>query len=212
MLLAVLATLLSYLLNFDYITKNTSPEENLGYLSESLGSQILGAIIWTIAGILSLLLSSFLLIAFRPYKKWIAISCSVFQLFTAFTFFTTGMLAFSITRNVTSHSGIGLTVDDLPAIQILSNVREIQVLQTLGFTSLGLFSVVTAFMSLFLQTFSRLGSVFLFLSGPLIVVFIWLNPEHLLLTVGLAFTWAGLLITGTRMITRGLVEKTDDKP
>ncbi len=209
---AVLTSLLSYLFNFDYTITNNTLEDNVSFLLESINGQQISAAFWTITGVLNLILSTLFLLAFRTHRKWTAIFSSIFLLCMAFAFFSKGLYGLNIAKIVSVHAEGGGVPENLPDILILTKVRSISRLQSIGLSALGIFSVLASTMSLYLRNFSKTGSVLLFISGPVVAVFTWLDPDHILLTTGLAFSWAGLLIIGARIITHGLVDKTADKP
>jgi len=57
--------------------------------------------------------------------------------------------------------------------------------------------------------FSGFLTILLFLSGPVLIVYTWLNPEHIITTSSLAISAIGLLMTGTKLVNKGLLREEE---
>jgi hypothetical protein len=71
---------------------------------------------------------------------------------------------------------------------------------------LGLFLLSLSLVRLRAKAFPLFASILLFLSGPLIVLFSWTDPGHILLTSAMAASTVGLLLVGAFLVNRGFIK------
>jgi len=201
LILATLSLLISYVLNFEYISPEHSIEEDMSFLLESTRPQRISSVSWLITSIFSLFLLPFYLITFYRFHRVIHIVNGLLITVIASLFFRTALAGFSIANIVESfpeNEGIQ------SVNQILSLIKDTILLIQIGLTTFGgyvFFLSISRFKNAGIPLF---GTILLILSGPVLIVFIWMNPEHLLLTSAIAAATIGLLNAGVKLVNKGL--------
>ena len=203
LILAVVASLVAYILHFDYSLPNASMEEDLSFLKDDLPGQKISAISSIVSGIANLILLPSYLLLFWRFQKGMHILNGFFILIISFAFYLTGLTELKIVKE-TLATGEDQISYLLSGNFILPAIRQIYFLQQIGLTAIGAFATVLTISRFREVRFPVFGSTLAFIAGPVIIAFTWINPEHILLTTSLAVAWTGLLIIGARLVNRGL--------
>jgi hypothetical protein len=205
-LTTILLVLVSFLFNFDFYNPDTSLEEDIGYLLDSSLRQKLSSITLITAGVANLVFIPLYLMMFHRFQKLIHIFNSFLILVMAFSFFRAGLTGLGIYRMVTGAESVETIIDPASTVlyELLARIRVTILLTKTGITAFGLYSIVLSVSRFREVRFPVFGSMLLILSGPLIVTFVWLNPEHILLTAGLAAATIGFLMIGVTLVNKGL--------
>ncbi len=201
LILATLSVLISYLLNFEYISPEHSIEEDMNFLLESTRPQRISSIAWMITAIFSLFLLPFYLITFYRFHRVIHIVNGLLITIMATVFFRTALAGLSIANIIESfpeNEGIQ------SVNQVLSLIKDTILLIQIGLTAFGGYVLILSISRFKKAKIPLFGTILLLLSGPVLIVFIWLNPEHLILTSAIATASIGLLITGNKIVNKGL--------
>jgi hypothetical protein len=207
MIISVLSMLIAFLMNFDYTVPNATFEEDVDFMAESLNRQRISAALWIISGAINLLFLPVYLLLFSRFQKGMHIFNGFLLLGMAFCFFRLGLNALDI-ANLTANSAVVNEIPDDPSsIGILKGIRDVLDLRRIGITFFGAFSTVFTISRFSEVKFPVFGSTLAFLAGPVVITFIWLNPDHILLNASLAVAWAGLLMIGVRLVNKGLALK-----
>lgn len=205
-LLTIILILVSFLFNFDFYSPDTSLEEDIGYLFDSALRQKLSAITLLAAGVATLVFIPLYLMMFHRFQKRIHIFNSFLILVMAYSFFRAGLTGLEIFRLVESTESVSEVTDpaSLVLYQLLERIRSTTLFTKIGITAFGLYSIVLSVSRFREVRFPVFGSMLLILSGPVIVTFVWLNPEHILLTSALAAATIGFLMIGVTLVNKGL--------
>jgi hypothetical protein len=206
LILSVLSFLMAYLLRFEYILPNASIEDDIEFLAENTFSQRLSAFAWLITGVINLFFLPIYLLMFHRYQKGMHILNGLLILVMAFSYFKLGITELAISKITSFSNGEAFSGNSKEATSLLLNVKQILNLTRIGITAFGLFTCVFTISRFKDVKFPVFGSILAFLAGPIVVTFIWLNPDHILMTSSLALSWAGLLIVGVSFVNKGLEE------
>jgi hypothetical protein len=204
LLMSVLTVLASFLLNFDYTIPNASFEEDLNFLTENITSQKISATSWIIAGTFNLILLPFSLILFQRYLRWSYILSGLFILTMAFCFVNIGINGLNIAWASNQYILDTEKFASIPALLILPKMGHIMIMHKIAITAFGAFALSLSILRFRIIKFHFTGSYLILATAPLIIIFNWINAEHVILTASLAICWAGLLMIGSKLINKGL--------
>ncbi len=208
LILSVITMMVAFLLNFDYSVPNATFEEDVDFLMDNLSRQNTSAVLWIIAGAVSLFFIPIYLIMFHRFQKGMHLLSSFFILCMSFAFFNIGLRELHIARILHQSLETDILLNQMITLNVLHNIKYILILFKSGITAFGAFATVFTISRFRDVKFPVFGSTLVFLSGPVIVTFIWLNPGHIVMTLALAAAWTGLLIIGSKLVVRGLHKKT----
>jgi hypothetical protein len=204
LLMSVLSVLVSFLLNFDYTIPNATFEEDIDFLTENITSQKISAISWIIAGAFNLIFLPFSLILFQRYLRWSHILSGLFILTLAFCYVNIGINGLNIAWASNQYILDTEKFASTPTALILPKIRHIMMMHKIAVTAFGSFALTIAILRFKIIKFHFTGSSLVLVAAPLIIIFNWINAEHIILTASLAVCWAGLLMIGSKLITKGL--------
>lgn len=210
LIMSVISILVAFLLKFDYTVPNATFEEDLDFFLDNISRQKVSAISWIVAGSFSLLFLPAYLIMFHRFQKGMHLLSGFLILVMAFTFFRAGIEELELAGFTQRSLDNGTLHDETTKIEIMINISEILLLLKIGITALGSFTTVFTISRFSEVKFPVFGSIIAFLSGPVIITFTWLNPDHIIMTLALAAAWLGLIIIGTKFVTKGLAAKHVD--
>lgn len=201
LILATLSILISYLLNFEYISPEHSIEEDMNFLLESTIPQRISSIAWMITALFTLSLLPFYLITFYRFHRITHIINGLMITIMATVFFRTALAGLSIANIVESFP----ENESIQSVnQVLSLIKDTILLIQTGITVFGGYVFILSISRFKKAMIPLFGTILLFLSGPVLIVFIWMNPEHLILTSAMAAASIGLFISGTKLVNKGL--------
>lgn len=207
LIMSVVSILAAYLLKFDYTVPNATFEEDIDFLLDNISRQRVSAISWIVAGSFGLLFLPLYLIMFHRFQKGMHLLSGFLILTMAFAFFRAGIAELQLAELSQRPLDNGVMQDDLAKAAILINIKHILLLLKIGITSFGSFTTVFTISRFSEVKFPVIGSIIAFLSGPVIIAFTWMNPDHIIMTMALAAAWSGLIIVGAKFVTKGLAAK-----
>ncbi|MCF8346086.1 MAG: hypothetical protein K9G38_02650 [Bacteroidales bacterium] len=210
LILSVITMMVAFLLNFDYTVPNATFEEDVDFLMDNLSRQNTSAVLWIITGAVSLFFTPIYLIMFHRFQKGMHLLSSFFILCMSFAFFNIGLRELHIARILYRSLETDVVLNQMITLDVLRNIKYILILFKSGITAFGAFATVFTISRFRDVKFPVFGSTLVFISGPVIVTFTWLNPGHIIMTLALAAAWTGLLIIGSKLVVRGLQKK--EKP
>lgn len=210
LIMSVISILVAFLLKFDYTVPNATFEEDIDFLLDNISRQKVSAISWIVAGSFGLLFLPVYLIMFHRFQKGMHLLSGFLILLMAFAFFRAGIAELQLAELTQRWLDNGVVLDGMAKTAILINIRQILLLLKIGITALGSFTTVFTISRFSEVKFPVIGSIIAFLSGPVIITFTWLNPDHIIMTLALAAAWSGLIIVGTKFVTKGLADKHVD--
>lgn len=203
-LLSTLSIVFSYLFNFEFASPDHSLSNDFSYLSENLALQKSSSISWMVTACLFLVLIPFYLIVFFRDQPLIHLLNSFIITGMAVVFFRSSLAGFAIVKTVAE-----LPADQFaqPEPQVLSYLRDMIQLTWIGLTAFGGYVFLLSINRFRKTRINIFGRILLLLSGPVVVVFTWLDPEHILYSTALAVASIGLLITGVRLTNVGMIRR-----
>lgn len=203
-LLSTLSLVYSYLFNFEFTDPDPSLTKDLNYLSDNIILQKSSSISWMVTACLYVLLIPFYLIVFFRDQPLIHLLNSFLIIGMSLVFFRASLAGFAVVKIFSE-----LPADQLPQPepQLLSYIRDMYQLIWIGLTAFGGYVFLFSICRFRKTRINIFGRVLLLLSGPLLVVFIWLDPEHVLFNTAFAVASIGLLITGARLTNVGMVRR-----
>lgn len=204
---SVLSALIAYLLSFNYTSPDASFEEDVDFLADSITRQRISSIAWIIAGSVNLFLLPFYLILFQRFQKGMHIFNGLLILAISYAFFRLGITELQIAEIASGSLNSSVELMSPETTVYLLKVKSVLLLTKIGLTCFGAFVTVFTISRFSEVKFPVLGSTLAFLAGPVVITFTWLNPDHILMTSSLAVAWTGLLMIGSRLVTRGLLIK-----
>jgi hypothetical protein len=209
LILSVLTMMVAFLLNFDYTVPNATFEEDIDFLMDNLSRQKASAISWIAAGAVSLFFLPVYLIMFHRFQKGMHILSAFFILCMSFAFFNIGIRELHIARTIYQSLETDIFLNTIITEYVLRNIKTILILFKSGITAFGAYATVLTISRFRNVKFPVFGSTLVFLSGPVIVTFTWLNPGHIIMTLALAAAWTGLLIIGSKLVVKGLEKRAE---
>lgn len=204
LIFSVLSVLIAFLLNFDYTLPNATFEEDVDFLVGNIDRQKISAISWLISGMINLIFMPVYLILFNRFQRIIHLINSFFILGMAWSFVSIGLHELNIAKILQTFMQGGGLNGEVTEQLILPVMRKIILLHQSGLTAFGAFAFLFAVSRFSDVKFPLFKRILPLLAGPLIIIFIWLDSDHILLTVSLAAAWTGLLLIGVRIVNRGL--------
>lgn len=201
LILATLSILISYLLNFEFTSPDRSIEEDLNYLLESSGQQKTSAIIWLITSVLILVLMPLYLMVYYRFNRLVQVLNGLLITGMAVLFLRTALAGFSIS-NIVESIPEGQVLQ--PGNQLLSYIKDSIILFQIGLSAYGGLAVLLGINGIWKVRLSIFANILLCLSGPVLIVYTWINPEHILLTTSIAVSAIGFLIVGAKLVVKGI--------
>ncbi len=204
LILATLSVLVSYLLNFEFTSPDRSIDEDLNYLFESATQQKTSAISWLITSALFLVLLPLYIIVYYRFNRLVQVLNALLITAMAVLFLRTAMAGFSIADFVKS-----LPEGEIlqPGTQLLSYIRDSMLLFQVGLTAYGGLALILGVNGIWKVRLSIFANILLCLSGPVLIIYTWIDPENILLTTSIAVSSIGFLIVGAKLVVKGIKRK-----
>ena len=207
LILSALAILASYLLDFEYPRVEEAVTTDLEYLNDNLIRQILSAFSWAAATLFLVLLLPFYLLLFNRYQRFMHILNGMLILATAYFFMKSGLTTWHMVSLIRELPDPGTLSSESVSYEILIPwIQGNMAMDQWGRILLGLFLFSFSLVRWRVKPFPLFASILLFLSGPLVVLFSWTDPGHILLTSAMAASTVGLLLGGAFLVNRGFLK------
>lgn len=201
LILATLSILVSYLLNFEFTSPERSLDEDLNFLSENLGQQKTSALNWLVTSILFLILLPLYLMVYYRFNRLVQVLNGLLITAMAVLFLRTAMAGLAITAIVNAIPEGELLQ---PGDQLFTYIRDGILLSQIGLTAYGALAFLLGINGIWKVRLAVFANILLCLAGPVLIVYTWVNPEHILHTTSIAISSIGFLIVGARLVTRGI--------
>jgi hypothetical protein len=206
-ILSALSMIVATLLNFDYTIPNNTFADDVDFLTDSYTRQKISAIAWLITGSINILLLPLYLVTFQGYQKTIHLISSFLIIIMAYTFINAGINALQLARLTERSIVTEITENEVFTTNLLVMIKQVQTLLKYSMVAVGIFTTLFAAINYMTVRIPLFGTILALIGGPLVVLFAWINPEHIIMTFALASAWTALLITGTRIVNKGLLTK-----
>ncbi len=205
-ILGTMGVLISFLFHMDYTQPGSGIEEDLSFLAENVSRQLISAYCWLSTGFLMLLLLPFYLIVFNRFQKGVHLFNGLLLTIMAYMFTRSGIDALHLAgyAKELSDTGEQILTDNENTLQALQLIHDIILFLKIGVTIYGAYLLTLSLARFREGRFSVMGSILIFIAGPVIITFTWLNPEHILLTAGLAAASVGMLFIGVFLVNKGM--------
>lgn len=215
-LLTSFAFLGSILIDFNFVSPDTTLNEDVNFLLEHSQSQTISAFAWIATAVLTIISVPFYILTFHKRLKFYHIVISLLIVAAAAGFFLTGWLGlqFSDSINIAVSGGDG-GITDGTIINMLDNFSEEQYYKRIASSCIGLFVILLAFTRFRVKTFPVISSIFFILAGPVLIFYNWYDPDHILRTSAMATIATGMIIFCIKLIYSGLsprLKKAGVKP
>ncbi len=201
--LAALSVVLSFLFNFEFTGPDHSLAEDLNNLADNTAQQRSSSISWMVTASLFVILLPFYLVIFYRDQPLIHILNSLVITGMAVAFFRASLAGFAVVEII---KALPADQPSQPDPQVLTYIRDMVMLTRIGLTAYGSFVILLSISRFRKTRFNIFGRILLFLSGPLLVIFTWVDPEHVLFNTALAAASIGLFITGVNFVNKGMVQ------
>ena len=205
-LLSTLALVFAYLLNFEFASPDQSLETDFLYMTNNVALQKTSSIAWMATAIILILFLPLYLLAFYRDHSLIHVLNALIITFISLVLFRASLAGFSAVRLI---EDLRETESYITDNQILTYVRDIMLLKNAGISALGVFAFFWSISRFRKAKINILGRILLLLSGPVLAVFTWLNPEHILFNASLAVVVTGMLIYGASLVNKGMAKGSD---
>jgi len=207
-ILLSLSYIASLLLDFKFVSLYATPQEDLAYLSEHVGNQGISSCAWMITSFLTLLSLPFYILVLWRHVKVLPLLNTLFILGAAAGFFLMARTGLDLRREmmVVLEEGLETSHEQLVA-SLMEQFRLEQFYRHIGSSCVGLFAVGLGAGKVWLRRIPLLSAILLILSGPVLVVFNWMEPDHLAHTAAMAGVIIGMALFCIRLINKGLGTK-----
>jgi hypothetical protein len=200
-----LSYIASLLLDFNFVSLYATPQEDLAYLSEQATNQGISSYSWMVTAFLSLFSLPFYVSSFRGHMRIWPLLNGLFILGAAAGFFMMARTGLDMKRELEIVLKEGLELDNNQlAASLLEQYRLEQFYRHLGSTCVGAFAVGLGLSKFKVKGFPLFSTVLLLVSGPVLIVFNWMDPDHLARTGAMAGVILGMVLFCIRLINKGL--------
>jgi hypothetical protein len=195
----------SLLLDFKFVSLYATPQEDLAYLSEHIRNQGISSYSWMITSLLTLLSIPFYIGMLWRHVKLLPLLSSLFILGAAAGFFLMARTGLDLKSEmeVVLKEGLETTHEQLTA-SLLEQFRLEQFYRHVGSSCVGVFALGLGISKVWLERFPLISAILLILSGPVLIVFNWVEPDHLAHTAALTGVIIGMALFCIRLINKGL--------
>jgi hypothetical protein len=204
-LLAAFSYVAALLLDFNFVSPYATIQEDLSYLSNHLQNQQISVWSWLITALLTFVAIPFYLILFHPRIKVLPWVNALILLGASAGFLMMGLTGVSLFHDLTTvvQNGIDLA-DEQTRLDLLSKFNEEQHYRRIGSSFLGTFVFVLGLSRIWIRRYPLISSILLIISGPVMIYFNWIDPDHLIRTAAMAGIVIGMTIFGVRLINKGM--------
>ena len=204
-ILVAFSYIASLLLDFNFISPDTTLQEDLAYLSDHTRNQQISSWAWLATGIITFLAIPFYLAMFHRRLRSLHIINSVFMVGATVGFLLMGWTGIDLYLNMTGIGEEGMAqVTEAVKLSLLDQFRQEQLYRRLGSSCVGLFAIGLSLTKFRLGKFPLFSTGLLLLSGPTLIFFNWYDPDHLARTMAMAGIMIGVVVFCVRIINRGL--------
>lgn len=195
----------SLLLDFRFVSPDASPQEDLDYLSESIPAQKTSSWAWLLTSLLTLACIPFYLAAFHRRLRFLHIINAIFMMFASAGFLMMAKTGLELESEMVGFVGKGIdwTLDRVQ-FSLLEKYSQEQIYRRMGSSFVGMWAIGIGLSRIRARLVPAVASFLLLASGPTLIVFNWIDPEHLLRTVAMTGIITGVMIFCVRLINRGL--------
>jgi len=204
-LLAAFGYVAALLLDFNFVSPYATIQEDLSYLSNHLQNQQISVWSWLITALLTFVAIPFYLILFHPRIQVLPWVNALILLGASAGFLMMGLTGVSLFHDLTTvvQNGIDLA-DEQTRLDLLSKFNEEQHYRRIGSSFLGTFVFVLGLSRIWIRRYPLISSILLIISGPVMIYFNWIDPDHIIRTAAMAGIVIGMTIFGVRLINKGM--------
>lgn len=193
------------LLDFDLGSPYSTLLDDLAYLSDHSLNQKLSAWAWLSTAFITVISIPFYLYVFHKRLTFLQYINGLFMLGAAGGVLMVGLVGLEINQMLTQDlvDGIEQTNEQL-RIEILQHFKEERSYTVMAGVFTALFAIGLGATRFKVARFPLFSTIFLVISGPVLIFFYWYNPEHILQTAAMAGMMIGLIIFCVRLINKGM--------
>ena len=204
-LLAAFSYVAALLLDFNFVSPYATIQEDLSYLSNHLQNQQISVWSWLITALLTFVAIPFYLLLFHPRIKVLPWVNAAILLGASAGFLMMGLTGVSLFHDLSTvvQNGVDLA-DEQTRLNLLGKFNEEQHYRRIGSSFLGTFVFVLGLSRIWIRRYPLISSILLIISGPVMIYFNWVDPDHLIRTAAMAGIVIGMTIFGVRLINKGM--------
>lgn len=212
-IITVFSYIASILLDFNFVSPDTTLYEDLSYLSDHFNTQRVSSLAWIITASLTFLSIPFFILVFNKKLKFLHIIGSLFLLTASICFFMTGWLGLEFSKSVSILLADSISnVEDNVKLQLLNDFREEQYFKRIASSSIGIFAILLSLARFKVRAFPIFSILLFMIAGPVLIFFNWYDTDHVLRTSAMAAIAIGMTIFCIRLINKGLILKDLKQP
>jgi len=205
LILVAFSFIASLLLDFRFVSPDSTPQEDLDFLSESIPAQKISSWAWLVTSILTLVSVPFYMAAFHSRLRFLHIINAIFMLFASAGFLMMARTGLQLESQMVEFvsRGIDWTLDKVE-LSLLEKYSQEQIYRRMGSTFVGMWAVGVGLSRIRARRVPAVSSVLLLVSGPTLIVYNWIDPEHIVRTIAMTGVIVGVLIFCVRLINKGV--------
>jgi hypothetical protein len=197
----------SLLLDFKFVSLEGSQQDDLAYLSEQMQSQMISSCSWLVTSLMTLITIPFYIAVFRRRMKLLSYINGLLMLGASAGFMLMATTGLDLYHDTVRILGQGFEqANEKFKLTLFDQFEQEQFYRHIGSSCVGLLAVGLSLSRIRIARFPLTSVVLLLLSGPPLIFFNWVDPDHLARTVAMAGIIIGMAILCVRLINKGLSE------
>lgn len=204
-ILVAFSYITSLLLDFNFLSPDTTLQEDLAYLSEHTRNQKISSWSWLLTAAITLASIPFYLIIFHRRMRTLHYINGIFMLGATAGFILMGIKGLDLYQSMILLLSEGIEqANEQIKLSLLDQFRQEQLYRRIGSSCVGLFALGLSLTKFRLGRFPLFSTGLLLISGPALIFFNWYDPEHLARTGAMAGIMIGVVVFCVRLINKGL--------
>ncbi len=207
-ILAAISYVSSLLLDFTFLSPDTTLEDDLSYLANNLTSQQISTWAWLATSLITFLAIPPFLLLFQNRLRTLQYVNAFLLLGASAGFLMMGISGLQLHQELTLGSlAVGLEqADEQTWIRLLGLFQDELFFRRVGSSFVGAFAFGLGLVRFKLRRFPITSMILLMLCGPTMIFFNWYDPDHVIRTAAMAGILIGVTIFSVRIINKGLDE------
>jgi hypothetical protein len=204
-ILVAFSYIASLLLDFNFLSPDTTLQEDLAYLSEHTRNQKISSWAWLFTAAITLSAIPFYLIIFHRRMRSLHYINGLFMIGAAAGFTLMGIKGLELHQSMILLLSEGIEqANEQIKLSLLDQFRQELLFRRLGSSCVGLFALGLSLTKFRLGRFPLFSTGLLLISGPALIFFNWYDPDHLARTGAMAGIMIGVVVFCVRLINKGL--------
>lgn len=207
-ILVAFSYIASLLLDFNFLSPDTTLQEDLAYLSEHIHNQKISSWSWLATALVTLVAIPLYVFIHQKRLRSLHYINGLFMLGASAGFILMGKVGLELHQSMVQILGEGIEqANEQMKLSLLDQFRQEQLYRRLGSSCVGLFALGLSLTKFRLGRFPLFSTGLLLISGPVLIFFNWYDPDHLARTGAMAGIMIGAVVFSVRLINKGLGDK-----